>query len=72
MSAALNNSIKYSFTIRAPTQILYEFRIREALDLLRIEDSEVTAFTTVTAYSIIIRKAVRNNSKIVILAVRST
>ncbi len=40
MSAALNNSTKYSSTIRAPTQVLYGFRTREALDLLRIEDPD--------------------------------
>ena len=40
MSAALNNSIKYSSTAQAPTQVLYGFRTREALDLLRIEDPD--------------------------------
>ena len=40
MSAALNNSIKYSSTAQAPTQILYGFKTREALDLLRIEDPD--------------------------------
>ena len=38
MSAALNNSIKYSSTSLAPTQVMYGFRTREALDLLRSED----------------------------------
>ena len=40
MSAALNNSTKYSSTNRTPTQVLYGFRTREALDLLRIEDPD--------------------------------
>ena len=38
MSAALNNSIKYSSTSLAPTQVIYGFRTREALNLLRSED----------------------------------
>lgn len=38
MFAAFNNSVKYSSTILAPTQILYDFRTREALDLLRLDD----------------------------------
>ena len=36
--AALNNSIKYSSTSLAPTQIMYGFRTREALDLLRADN----------------------------------
>ena len=39
MSAALNNSVKYSSTALAPTQVMYGFRTREALDLLRSEDN---------------------------------
>lgn len=42
MSAALNNSVKYSSTAQAPTQVLYGFKTREALDLLRIEDPDST------------------------------
>ena len=38
MSAVLNNSTKYSFTNQSPNQVIYGFRTREALDLLRIED----------------------------------
>ena len=40
MSAALNNSTKYSSTNRTPTQLIYGFRTREALDLLRIDDPD--------------------------------
>ena len=40
MSVALNNSTNYSSTAQAPTQVLYGFRIREALDLLRIQDPD--------------------------------
>ena len=38
MSTALNNFIKYNFTIRTFIQVLYGFRIWETLDLLRIDD----------------------------------
>lgn len=40
MSASLNNSTKYSSTSLAPTQIIYGFKTREALDLLRIEEPD--------------------------------
>ena len=40
ISVALNNSINYSSTAQAPIQVLYGFRIREALDLLRIQDPD--------------------------------
>ena len=46
MSGALNNTIDYSSTAHATTQVLYGFRIREAFDLLRLEgpdDSAVAA-----------------------------
>ena len=43
MTAALNNSIKYSLTALAPTQILYKFKTREALDLLRLEEPKAKA-----------------------------
>ena len=42
MSASLNNSTKYSSTTKALTQILYSFRTREALDLLRLDDPNTT------------------------------
>ena len=42
MTAALNNSTKYSSTVRATTQVLYGFQTREALDLLRIDNHEAT------------------------------
>lgn len=78
MSAALNNSIKYSSTVRAPTQVLYGFRTREALDLLRIEDPDAVASRPVenrttslpagmmatTAYPAVIRNAARNNADV--------
>ena len=58
ISAALNNSIKYSSTSQSPTQVLYDFRTREALDLLRIDDldaetetSSATSVTQRTAHS---------------------
>ena len=38
MSAALNNSTNYSSTHRTATQVMYGFRTREALDLLRPYD----------------------------------
>lgn len=34
MTASLNNSTKYSSTIKAPTEVIYGFKTREALDLL--------------------------------------
>ena len=40
MSASLNNSTKYSSTSLAPTQIIYGFKTREALNLLRIEEPD--------------------------------
>lgn len=58
MSAALNNSTKYSSTSLAPTQVLYGFRTREALDLLRLEDpddntpTEAPPPTTVAAHPV--------------------
>ena len=38
MSTTLNNFIKYSFTIRTLIQILYDFRTRKTLNLLRIKN----------------------------------
>ena len=43
MSAALNNTIKYSSTAHATTQALYGFRTREKFDLLRLEDLDDSA-----------------------------
>ena len=56
-TAALNNLIKYSSTALAPTQILYGFKTREALDLLRLEEPEAKAMAKndvnmITAYPI--------------------
>lgn len=39
MSASLNNSTKYSSTLKTPIEILYGFRTREALDLLHLEEN---------------------------------
>ena len=36
MQTALNNSIKYSSTVKTSTEILFSFQIRETLDLLQI------------------------------------
>ena len=57
ITATLNNSIKYSLTALVPTQILYRFKIREALDLLRLEEPKAKAIAEndiniVTAYPI--------------------
>ena len=38
LSAALNNSTKYSSTRLAPTEVLYKFKVKEPLDLLNIEN----------------------------------
>lgn len=43
MSAALNNSTKYSTTNQTPTQVMFGFRTKEALDLLRIDDPEAAS-----------------------------
>ena len=42
LSAALNNSTKYSSTVLAPIEVLYRFYIRELLDFLRIEDPDTS------------------------------
>ena len=39
--ALLNNSIKYNSTILIFTKIIYKFKIREALNLLRVDVSIV-------------------------------
>ena len=77
MSSTLNNFIKYSFTIRISIQILYEFRTRKTLDLLRINDFDlfisktkivaitdysVTRNVTITMYLIVIRNATAETS----------
>ena len=43
MSAALNNSTNYSFTLKAPNEIMFDFKTREALNLLRLKDPEQAA-----------------------------
>lgn len=37
MTASLNNSTKYSSTSKAPTEVIFGFRTREALDLLKLD-----------------------------------
>ncbi len=51
MTAALNNSTKYSSTNKTPTEIMYGFRTREALDLLKPDTctAQAAAFPTITA-----------------------
>ena len=69
MSTILNNFIKYNSTIRTLIQILYEFRIRKTLNLLRINNpdssaSKTTSKTknvTITIYPAIIRSATAEN-----------
>ena len=76
----MNNSIKYNFIIRIFIQIMYDFRTREAFDLLRIENfdliiSEVRVATkvrvvmktrtvTLIIYPIIIKNVIRNDVSI--------
>ena len=38
MSAALNNSTKYSSTNLAPNQVIFSFKTKEALDLMRLDE----------------------------------
>ena len=72
MSTALNNFIKYNFTIRTLIQVLYEFRIRETLNLLRINNfdsfaSETTSkikIVTIITYSAVIRSATVETSPV--------
>ena len=45
MSAALNNSTKYSSTNLAPNQIIFSFKTKEALDLMRLDEDPITATT---------------------------
>ena len=40
MQLALNNSTKYSSTLQTPAQMLYGFRLREPLNLMRINDHQ--------------------------------
>ena len=64
MTVSLNNSIKYSFITLTPTQVLYSFRTRETLDLLRLENpdaetpSDRSENAIVTAHSV-----TRSNTK---------
>ena len=76
ISIALNNFTKYSFIALASTQIIYGFKTRKALDLLRINvliadtsntNNVVTInFTTIAIY-LITRFVGENNVAIIIL-----
>ena len=58
ITVSLNNSIKYNSIILTPIQVLYDFRTREALDLLRLKDPNAEALSDrsenviVTAHSV--------------------
>ena len=67
MLTTLNNFIKYSSIIRTSIQILYNFRIHEALDLLRIENIDIIKTKTVmiTVYPVIIRSATVETSSVI-------
>ena len=41
LTVILNNFIKYSSTHLAPIEVLYEFKIKESLNLLSIEDLDL-------------------------------
>ena len=43
MSATLNNFINYSFTLKTLNEIMFDFKTREALNFLRLKDSEQAA-----------------------------
>ena len=52
LQAALNNSIKYSFTNLSSTQILFEFHTHKILNLLKVNESDtVTADVADSAHS---------------------
>ena len=40
MQLTLNNSTKYSSTLQTPAQMLYGFRLKKPLDLMRINDHQ--------------------------------
>ena len=70
MSASLNNFIKYSSTTLISTQIIYEFKTRKALDLLRVDVSVVAtnnandvfaANSAVATIYLVINNAENNN-----------
>ena len=84
MLTTLNNFTKYNFTIRTPIQIIYDFRIRETLNLLRIENLDLIVtkvrIVIIIIYLIIIKKAIKNDFlirrklssfKVIILAMSS-
>lgn len=62
LSASLNNSTKYSSTARTPTQVMYGFRTREALDFLRIDNPDEAAPCDEASQPAISQPAVANAS----------
>jgi len=52
LQAALNNSTKYSSTQQSPNEVLFECKTREALNLLRVAESEMQTHETVDVRSI--------------------
>ena len=66
MSTILNNFTKYNFTIRILIQIIYDFRTREAFDLLRIKNLDLiiskAKTVTITIYPILIKNAIKNDA----------
>ena len=48
LTAILNNSTKYSSTHLTPTEVLYEFKIKEPLNLLSIEGLDLNDLTEAT------------------------
>ena len=77
--ALLNNFIKYSSTILISTKIIYEFKIREALNLLRVNvlivdtnnanDVLAVNFVIAIVYSII--NNIKNNNVSIISSLAS-
>ena len=65
MLATLNNFIKYSFTIRTLIQVLYDFRIRKALNLLRIKNLNSIILKTkaviIIVYFVVIKSVIVEN-----------
>ena len=53
MFSALNNLIKYSLTYLASTKVLYSFKIKELLDLLNINNLNLSDLTKVTSQNAI-------------------
>ena len=61
MSSSLNNSTKYSSTNQTPTQVLYSFRIREALDFMRLDVNEDIPEIPAAAFPVVTRRQGQRN-----------